>query len=293
MHPAPADQPTTAEPVPGSYTPVPEPAASGVVPRAGMSAPDFAVSDTGQAPQGSIDFGTDAALTVGSRRGGAWWAALAGSMVAVALLGVGVASATRSEPKAAPAPQTPVPEAETPAPEAVPDVLWQLARVNELDDGRVSSFEERHALLDELAATAYAGRIDMRRNLALDLMQAEQAPSPCTVVDASLTRIELSPDAYFVTPLERMTMPGGEDCSGLEERRLAVLAQLRGDPVDAMAEEPEPAKPRGSRGGGSRGGNRGGKRGGKSGGKTGGSSKTADAPKDTGSKPGGLKPFGG
>lgn len=301
-HPDPSALPTTAGVPPatsGPYATAPRQPTTGPIAAAGsaeampssaaaieaLSRSEFGLTDTADAPVGSIDLGTDAALSIGTRRRAPWWVAFGVSATVVIGGGV-VAASSRSDAAAAnakAAAKPAVPAAVEPEPDSVGESLWQLARVNEPDDNRASPFRQRHQLLDTLATTPEAGRIDIRRNLALDLLQAGQSDEPCTVLGTALARIELAPDPYFTEVLERTAIPAtGPGCTGLSRRRDSLVALLSGeapggaDEAVDSAPDPKAAAKRRRRGATAK-------------------SKPAPQPSAEPERPraGGLRPFGG
>lgn len=215
---------------------------SGLVVRQ-SSAPEFMVGDTASAPVGSIDLGTGAAMPSATGRAGAWWVAFSMTTAAVVALGIGAAVMLR-EPVAAPQlaiTSVPVAPPVAEPSDSLPDSLWQLARLNEPDDERASNYTERHRLLAMLSATADANRIDIRRNLALDLVQSHETDDPCVVIGSVVTRIELAPDLYFLDALRRVEIPiAGAGCQGLDARRLALLGEISDEPTPSPVAEPAP-----------------------------------------------------
>jgi hypothetical protein len=58
---------------------------------------------------------------------------------------------------------------------------------------------ERHRILDVLNADPEAAKlVDAKLNLARDLYQVDQSSQPCTEFLATLDRIGMTPDVYFV-----------------------------------------------------------------------------------------------
>jgi len=160
-----------------------------------------------------------------SRR--AWWSAFGAAAGVVLIVGV-AAAAMRSAPPAPPA--TPAPANSLPEPELA-EHWWLLARVNEPADARATDYTDRHRILDGLAGTPAASRIDVRRNLVLDLVQADQTGAPCEVIAGAMARIEHAPHRYFVPALNALVLPtDGPGCSGLTERREALLATISTTP---------------------------------------------------------------
>ena len=112
--------------------------------------------------------------------------------------------------------------------------LRALALVNDPDPAHAQPWAERHALLERLAASSDARRVDRRLNLALDLRQAGDAPDPCAAYGAALGEVERGGDAYFAPHVRETGVPSG--CDALAERRASVLARL-----DPPAASPTPA----------------------------------------------------
>src|SRR5688572_3654482 len=117
------------------------------------------------------------------------------------------------------------------------DDLALLAMVNEPVLSRAQPYPQRHAWLERLAVSPDAGRVDRRLNLALDLLQAAQAPRPCAVFREALGRIEASKDRYYTEFVERSRPPTARDqgstvdepCDELEGARVAVIQSLEHD----------------------------------------------------------------
>lgn len=114
------------------------------------------------------------------------------------------------------------------------DALQALAMINEPEPSRAQPYARRHALLERLALTSDAGRVDRRLNLALDLLQAGEASRPCAVFREALERIAASKDPYYVHAVTRARVPDvagagaqpDETCDGLEASRLALARSL-------------------------------------------------------------------
>jgi cell division septation protein DedD len=122
-------------------------------------------------------------------------------------------------------------------PVAEPDTLLALALVNDPDLANARPYRERHALIDELAPTEDAKRIDQRLNLALDLRQAGQAPDPCRAYEGALAQIEARADAWFASHVREAGVPGG--CHAVLPRRESVLASLTATPRVEVEPTPE------------------------------------------------------
>ncbi len=113
-----------------------------------------------------------------------------------------------------------------------------IAVLNRTDLERVPGFAERHALLGEIDGRPdLRARVDMRWNRLLDLVQADQAPQPCSTFRAALVELETAPrnpaeqtllDAVRVptpeTVLGAGVAPDGE-CTGLPEAFAQAVAR--------------------------------------------------------------------
>ncbi len=137
----------------------------------------------------------------------------------------------------------PAPQATTPA--ASPDVDRLLALVNDPEFGRREGYVRRHELLDALASTPAAAKIDRKLHVGLDLVQAAASPTPCGTFATSLATIEKDgADAYADALKEARVPEGAADapaCAGLGD----TLERLRGGPAAApvvavAAAAPEP-----------------------------------------------------
>jgi hypothetical protein len=100
------------------------------------------------------------------------------------------------------------------------DPVRLLGAVNEARIDHALPFESRHKVLDQLRALGRIHQVDDRLNLGLDLLQAEQSPTPCATFDAALAEILRLDDEYFDALLERVTVPQGDEaaCRGLQEK---------------------------------------------------------------------------
>jgi serine/threonine protein kinase len=88
-----------------------------------------------------------------------------------------------------------------------------LVAVNETDRRKALGFRERHAALDALRADRAAfAEVDMRLQLALDLVQAADAPDPCATVEDALASVAKSGDPWFLEVLRTASTPAG--CEG-------------------------------------------------------------------------------
>jgi len=124
-----------------------------------------------------------------------------------------------------------------------PDDLQALAMVNDPEFSRAQPYSLRHALMERLAVSMDAGRVDRRLNLAFDLLQADQAPRPCAVFREALDRIAASKDPYYADAVNRATVPTpgyasthDEPCDGLEAARFALATSLVREPPDEPRE---------------------------------------------------------
>ncbi len=107
-----------------------------------------------------------------------------------------------------------------------PTTLDKLAQVNQVDPAQALPYDARHALIAELEGDRQAApMINKRVNLAMDLLQAEQAEDPCEVFVASLMAIDATRDRFYEPTLRIATPPTteGEGCEGLDDQ----LARVR------------------------------------------------------------------
>jgi serine/threonine protein kinase len=110
-----------------------------------------------------------------------------------------------------------------------------LELVNVDDPTEVLGWVERHRILDLLNADPEASKlVDARLNLARDLYQVDQSSEPCTEFLATLDRIGMSPDVYFVEHvMPSLTLPRAKPgdpadaavCSKLADK-LKVVREL-------------------------------------------------------------------
>lgn len=112
------------------------------------------------------------------------------------------------------------------------------------NESRPLKYNDRHRALDELATDPRNGSlIDRRLNLALDIMQASSARTPCAAYAQALDDVEAEPDYFYYRRVEKgkrpdapTSDPSGEEaakCEGLAERRLEVLTLLaKLEPID-------------------------------------------------------------
>jgi serine/threonine protein kinase len=125
------------------------------------------------------------------------------------------------------------------------------------DESSELGYVDRHRVLDELQHDpAMLARVDLRRQLMLDLRQASEAPTPCTTFADALDRIAADGDAVYLEVLmdRSLTIPetpsSQEDtnaCVGLPEKLEQVKEQLAAKHPEAAAS----AKKSGGSGGGS------------------------------------------
>ncbi len=100
-----------------------------------------------------------------------------------------------------------------PAPPTAAELEAWLAAVHQTDVARALPFAARHELLERLAASAVASRIDGELQAALDLVQADLAPQPCRTFAAALERIAAArlpdhePTALQIDALARAHVP--------------------------------------------------------------------------------------
>lgn len=151
----------------------------------------------------------------------------------------GQAPATRQdEPsKTAPEPSTPPSKVDEPTPEPS-DPVAELPTT--LDELRKVSYADRHAGLKNAT-----GDVPVELHVGLDLVQANESPSPCTTFSDALSTIESSPDASVYTwaldeakvPTEAAKGADASTCDRLDARLKAVKDSL-------ASAEPERAAPR-------------------------------------------------
>jgi hypothetical protein len=111
-----------------------------------------------------------------------------------------------------------------------------LELVNVDDPTEVLGWVERHRILEVLNADPEASKlVDARLNLARDLYQVDQSSQPCTEFLATLDRIGLSTDAYFVEyvmqpslPMPAMKLDAPDDAAKCAEveAKLKVVREL-------------------------------------------------------------------
>jgi hypothetical protein len=104
------------------------------------------------------------------------------------------------------------------------------------DETAKLSYVDRHRILDQLASDPnLMTRVDLRRQLALDLEQAASAPAPCKAFADALDRIAEANDPYYLDVLMKRDLtipetPGvGEtsyDCTGLDAKYEQVKGEL-------------------------------------------------------------------
>jgi serine/threonine protein kinase len=124
------------------------------------------------------------------------------------------------------------------------------------DESSEPGYVDRHRALDELQRDpAMLARVDLRRQLMLDLEQASDAPAPCTSFADALDRIAADGDAVYLEALmdRSLTIPetpgpqdGANACVGLPEKLEQVKEQLTAKHPEAAAS----AKKSGGSGGG-------------------------------------------
>jgi len=104
------------------------------------------------------------------------------------------------------------------------------------DESAKLSYVDRHRILDELGHNlTLIPRVDLRRQLALDLNQASAAPAPCTAFADALNRIAATDDAYYLEALMSRSLEipatagvgeSASDCVGLDAKREQVKGTL-------------------------------------------------------------------
>ena len=133
------------------------------------------------------------------------------------------------EPRATPT-ETPT---ETVEPTVV-DPMEALARVNDTDLDGAPPYEERQRYLERVRATAStAALVDEELNATLDLIQAAQAPAPCSTFDAGLVRLEQEMSATSKARLcaasVEVPAPGEDEdpnaCAAMGDRLAALCAE--------------------------------------------------------------------
>lgn len=125
------------------------------------------------------------------------------------------------------------------------------------DESAELSYVDRHRILHELSRDpTLVPRIDLRRQLVLDLSQASTAPAPCTAFASALDRIAASDDPHFFETLmdrslEVPNTPGvGEDasdCTGLDAKRDQVEDILAANHPEQAAKAKRRHKKRGKK----------------------------------------------
>jgi eukaryotic-like serine/threonine-protein kinase len=142
-------------------------------------------------------------------------------------------AATGSAEPAAVEPQRPV----------LGKTLSSLAIVNEPRIERAAPYRGRRALVAELEAEGHGEKIDQRLQVAMDLAQAADSPTPCRTFAAALTAIEGARGDDFTAALAGARVPDDapgagqapdERCDGLAAR----LARARGEGDVLASAEP-------------------------------------------------------
>ncbi|HET6584420.1 MAG TPA: serine/threonine-protein kinase [Nannocystaceae bacterium] len=165
--------------------------------------------------------------------------------------------ATASASATAPPPARPTTARESPS---TADLEAWLAAVHQSEPERALDWATRHSLLDRLAASAAASRIDRRVQLALDLRQIADAPRPCTALATTLAAIAADGDPWFTAALANATVPDSTtaphagtppdgSCDGLEARLAELQARFAppSEPAPAVASVASSAKPKRAR----------------------------------------------
>lgn len=129
------------------------------------------------------------------------------------------------------------PAPETVAPPVLGKTLRSLAVVNERERERAAPYRERRALVAELEAEGHREKIDQNLQIAMDLLQAADSPTPCKTFAGALDAIEASEHREeFATTLADASVPKAapgagrapdDSCDGLDAR----LAAARGEKV--------------------------------------------------------------
>jgi len=122
-----------------------------------------------------------------------------------------------------------------------------LELVNRED--KVLRYTHRHKALDGLATSPQSqARVNTKVNNALDLLQAEQSPTPCITYRSALERIREAPDPYYRSALSRAKVPHADPqadfrekraCTGLEEERDEAMAEVGSEKRVAARESDE------------------------------------------------------
>jgi hypothetical protein len=128
------------------------------------------------------------------------------------------------------------------------------------DETAKLSYVDRHRILDAIDNDPLLlPRVDLRRQLALDLEQAASASAPCTAFADALDRVAKSDDPYYLEPLSQrdLTIPDtpgvgetAEDCAGLEAKYEQVKGTLAANHPDEAAKAEKTAKKKKKKGGG-------------------------------------------
>jgi serine/threonine protein kinase len=126
-----------------------------------------------------------------------------------------------------------------------------LAAVHQTDPARALPLPARHVLLEKLAASSAATRVDLDVQAALDLLQADAAREPCRTFAKALDRIErarIDPSQPVLDAIARAHVPDpaktpaagrppDAGCDGLHARLQAMRP-----PVEPLPEPEAPAK---------------------------------------------------
>lgn len=114
--------------------------------------------------------------------------------------------------------------------------LRSLAVVNERERERAVPYRERRALVAELEAEGHGEKVDQKLQIAMDLLQAADSPTPCKTFATALDAIEKAHDDEFASALAEASVPKAapgagrapdDSCDGLDAR----LAAARGERV--------------------------------------------------------------
>ncbi len=244
-YPHAAAQPEAGVPVPVGV-PVPDDtSSSAAVARASTTAARASTSAARSGTTGRSRREDDSGELYADPRPRTPWGLLAGVAGAVALLVAGGLWFALREGDGAPAEPaadaSPMPEpGATPAASPAELDAWHAA-VHARDPAALPGYVRRHELLTRLRAAGRGDRIDAKRQLELDLLQADDAPRPCAVFGATLDAIALAPAGYADVlaqahaPDPARTPAAGVmpdlPCDGLAAR----LGSLRGEGRDALA----------------------------------------------------------
>ncbi|PRQ07420.1 serine/threonine-protein kinase [Enhygromyxa salina] len=120
------------------------------------------------------------------------------------------------------------------------------------DETASLGYVTRHRIIDELQHDpSMVARMDLRRQLALDLAEAAGSPTPCVAFSKTLDTIANSDDPYYLDALHNRSLtipatpgPGEADsaCVGLDAKLAQVQGQLAANHPEAAAKATQTAK---------------------------------------------------